>query len=152
MDAYRQNRAALRVLCVDDDELLLERTVHSLTRDADWEVLGFDTPRDALSYLRGQADIDVIVSDVMMPTMSGPDLYLACLNRAPELANRFIFLSGEVTNARRLLGVALRQVQVSEAPLLLQKPVSTETLLAAVAATVGQKAYAPFASVRRKRG
>ncbi|HKO50382.1 MAG TPA: response regulator [Polyangiaceae bacterium] len=133
MTVHRRGRAALRVLCVDDDELVLNGTVRML---ADFDVVRVADPCTALERLCHSDDIDVVVSDVMMPEMTGPELYVACSRHSPVLASRFIFASGDLYAARTLLDAAVERVRAVDAPMLIAKPLSQDTLLAAVAGVV----------------
>jgi CheY-like chemotaxis protein len=48
---------------------------------------------------------DVVLTDIRMPGMSGIELYENIKERRPELAGRFIFITGDVSdnNTRMLL-------------------------------------------------
>jgi len=129
MSTFRPERGQIRVLCVDDDELILDCAERYLR---DFEVVRFDKPHDALVYVLEGRDVDVVVSDIMMPEMSGPELYLACFQHSPSLARRFIFTSGDIACAHRLLDAAMKTDVTLRMPQLLEKPFSKETLLAAV--------------------
>jgi two-component system NtrC family sensor kinase len=45
-----------------------------------------------------QADYDLILCDVRMPGMDGPDLYRTLSSTHPELLSRFVFLTGDTLN------------------------------------------------------
>ncbi|MEE8537790.1 MAG: response regulator, partial [Acidobacteriota bacterium] len=45
-----------------------------------------------------EATFDLIITDVKMPNMSGRDLHGEILRRAPELAGRVLFSTGDVVN------------------------------------------------------
>ena len=63
-----------KLVCVDDEPLILdilERMVR--LRRLDWVVESFTDSVAAWEYLRG-GDADVIVTDVSMPHLSGPEL------------------------------------------------------------------------------
>lgn len=82
-----------RVLLVDDEELDLE----GMRRFIPWSELGMKvvgSVNNALSAseLIEQQPIDILVSDVNMPYMSGLELARAALERTPDL--RVIFVSG----------------------------------------------------------
>ena len=137
MTVSRRKPSALRVLCVDDDELMLDFTSMILT-DFEFDLLSFNRSTAALRYLKAQGDVDVVISDVMMPEMTGPDLFVACYRHSPELASRFLFVSADLNNARRLVDAAARQVGVLRPPSLLGKQFSKEALLEAVAAVAAR--------------
>jgi CheY-like chemotaxis protein len=98
-------------------------------------VVAVGSAEKALEMLRNGSRFDAVVSDVMMPEMSGPDLYARCFVHSPEVARRFILASGEPAAARELLASAMKRVGSSHAPLLLEKPMSRDTLVAAVLTT-----------------
>ena len=67
---------------------------------------------------------DVILCDVMMPGVTGMDLYRRVLEFNPRLAERFVFMTGGATSAsvQRFLDSSRRRV--------LEKPFASETLRA----------------------
>jgi PAS domain S-box-containing protein len=80
-----------RILVVDDEEMLL-RSVRRVLEGHD--VTCTTSAREALAMLeRGEA-FDVIVSDLMMPNMTGTQFYEELLKVRPEDARRVVFLSG----------------------------------------------------------
>ena len=59
----------------------------------DYEVVSFTDPRAALaSVLEGS--FDVILCDLMMPGLSGMDVYERIEEQRPELVQRFVFITG----------------------------------------------------------
>ena len=81
-----------RVLIVDD-ELLLSRVLHrSLKRDHD--VLLAQRASEALSLLEEGQLFDLILCDVVMPDMNGPQFYAAVAARWPALLKRLVFMTG----------------------------------------------------------
>jgi two-component system, NtrC family, sensor kinase len=82
----------LRVLLVDDDELILRAMTRSLS--AHFECEGQGGAQAALRTLGDDADFDVVVSDVVMPDMDGVAFYTALSDRHPSLAARTLFISG----------------------------------------------------------
>ncbi|MBK6535401.1 MAG: PAS domain S-box protein [Deltaproteobacteria bacterium] len=80
-----------RVLVVDDERavgVILARVLraHDLTC--------VTTAREALDLLLSDESFDVILSDLMMPTMSGMDLYDELARLRPEAAERMVFITG----------------------------------------------------------
>lgn len=134
--ADRGGGTPLRVLCVDDDALILKSTVRTLTG---FDIISVRDSRQALERLLSQRDIDVIVSDVMMPNMTGPDLYVACYRISPELARRFVFVSGDILGARKLIDAAFQELRGPgeptrfDPPTLLEKPLQNAALFIAIA-------------------
>lgn len=122
---------ALRVLIVDDQALMRRSLVRLLT---DCETTTASSPSEAVSLLQSGVRFDAIVCDVMMPEMSGPELYARCYARWPEVAQRFVFASADPLNARLMIDEAAKSVGAEQLPVLLKKPTSRTALLAAVSA------------------
>jgi len=80
-----------RILVVDDELPLLRLTKRMLHRH---EVHCVDSATEALARLNARERFDVIICDVMMPGMTGIQLYETLLERAPAEAARMLFISG----------------------------------------------------------
>jgi CheY-like chemotaxis protein len=119
----------LRVLLVDDEEIVRRCTVRTLT---DFEVVSAASALEALRILRQDSDFDAILSDVMMPGMSGPELYALCYRNFPAVAQRFVFASGNPEAARVHLKRAVDSIDAEQAPILLAKPTPREALVLAL--------------------
>ncbi len=80
----------MRAICVDDERLLLERTV-SLCRELPGmeEVAGFTHPREALEWVSAHP-VDLALLDVEMPGMTGIELAAAIKERQPGTAIIFV--------------------------------------------------------------
>jgi signal transduction histidine kinase/CheY-like chemotaxis protein len=81
----------LRVLVVDDEPLVgtvVRRTL------SEHEVTAVQSAKAALDRLASGEAYDVVLSDLLMPGTSGMELYDAVAARYPELARRFVFLTG----------------------------------------------------------
>lgn len=73
---------AVSILFVDDEEQILRALARTL-RDEGYE-LSFSTgPLDALALIEGRS-FDIVVSDFMMPDMSGVDLLARIRERRPS--------------------------------------------------------------------
>jgi CheY-like chemotaxis protein len=81
-----------RVLVVDD-EPLVGRAVARVLRPRH-EVVVATTGRDALAHIKAGEKFDLVLCDLMMPSMSGMEVYRAVEDCAPELVERFVFLTG----------------------------------------------------------
>jgi CheY-like chemotaxis protein len=127
----------LKVLIVDDHLLMLRSMVRML---AGCETVITTSPSEAWEVLQN-VPFDVVVSDVMMPKLSGPELYARCHARSPELARRFIFASADPLLAEREIARTVQAIGAALAPPLLAKPTSRSALLAAVAAVVRGTAH-----------
>ena len=82
----------MRVICVDDERLLMEDTV-ALCREISIvkDVKGFIKPAEALSWLEEER-ADVALLDIDMPGMNGIELARKIQNKRPNIA--IIFLTG----------------------------------------------------------
>ena len=92
-----------RVLAIDDEALLLKAFQRMLVSHHDIETkLG---AREALRYFGQDRQFDVVLCDLQMPDMSGVELYASVKQQWPELAERFIFITGGAfsAEARRFL-------------------------------------------------
>ena len=82
-----------RRLLVVDDDVLVARTLVRLLGDHKVEVS--TSGHDALNRLLGKdGQFDLVLCDLMMPDMTGMDLFEEVQRRAPALAERFVFISG----------------------------------------------------------
>jgi CheY-like chemotaxis protein len=101
--AQRQRR---RIVAVDDEALLLKAYRRMLIDFHDVETrLG---GREALRLFQDDRNFDVVLCDLQMPEMSGAEVYAAARSAWPELADRFIFITGGAFSpeARRFLDEA----------------------------------------------
>ncbi|MEO8183350.1 MAG: response regulator [Deltaproteobacteria bacterium] len=89
--SVRRAREQHRILMVDDEPMLL-RSVRRLLPE--YELVCVESAKKALALLDAGRPFDLIVSDVMMPEMSGIDFYEALCARYPEDARRVIFVTG----------------------------------------------------------
>ncbi len=118
-----------RILVIDDDQevnALIERT---LTR-AGYSVHTEFSPGAALKRLTDES-FDAIVCDLLLPEMSGIELYERIARLKPELAERLIFITGDAT--RPMTRVFL---QGADLPYLL-KPFNPGQLIAVVVKVLG---------------
>ena len=82
---------------------------------------GVDGVREIL-----KADFDVIICDMLMPTMPGDMFYLAVKRTKPHLCERFIFITGNSANER------IRDFIQQTNGVLLAKPFRVDDLTAAL--------------------
>lgn len=86
------SRRRPRVLVVDDEPGIGRSLARALGRDHD--VSTVTCARDALGHLLGKDDYDAVLCDVMMPEMTGVELYATLERSRPELAARMLFITG----------------------------------------------------------
>jgi signal transduction histidine kinase len=87
----RLAREQRRILMVDDEPMLL-RSVRRLLPE--YEIVCVESAKKALALLDSGRPFDLIVSDVMMPEMSGIDFYEELCARYPDEARRVVFVTG----------------------------------------------------------
>jgi len=119
-----------KLLVVEDEPMLLKVTQTILQR-LGYSVLAAGTPSQAIRFVEEQGDqIRLVVSDVVMPEMNGPDLVTRLIGMAPHL--KCLFVSGYFTSAILPEGVVKAGAQ------FLQKPFAADDLAAKVRALLAQ--------------
>jgi len=83
-DAPAATGRRLLILAVDDDNLVLTNTAAMLD-DLGHEVIVASSGKEALETLRGRPDIDLIVSDEIMPGMTGSQFAEVVRRTRPDL-------------------------------------------------------------------
>ena len=81
-----------RILVVDDEPVLAAALGRSLEPEFQVEVLG--NGRAALERLRRDPPFDAVLCDLIMPELTGMDLYDALKETDPDLVERIIFMTG----------------------------------------------------------
>jgi CheY-like chemotaxis protein len=89
-DPTRRIRA--RVLVVDDEPLVADMLRRTLSDGHDVTVA--TDARTALDFVLSGAEFDVIFCDLLMPRMSGMDLYTALRAERPGVEERIVFMTG----------------------------------------------------------
>jgi signal transduction histidine kinase len=89
-DLARGRRA--RILVVDDEEAL-GVTIQRALR-GEHEVTAVTTAKEAYRLLSGEEQFDLVLCDLMMPEITGMELYAELLQRDPDQARKFIFMTG----------------------------------------------------------
>jgi DNA-binding NtrC family response regulator len=117
------------ILLVDDDPDLLQYIATTLSRYG-YDVLPAESPEQALRiHNEHKGEIGLLLTDVVMPGLNGPDLAQAILRRDPDL--RILFMSGYNVNHLARFGDILTGYEV------LGKPFTPAELLQAVNSMVG---------------
>jgi two-component system cell cycle sensor histidine kinase/response regulator CckA len=81
------------VLVVEDESAIRQLVVRILDREG-YQVIAAADPREALDLLAHHPEIDVVLTDVMLPHMSGRELLQEIRRRYPHM--RIILMSGYV--------------------------------------------------------
>ena len=116
------------VLVVEDDDGVRSLVRRILSRHG-YVVLEGTNGRDALSVARGHAGaIDLLLTDVVMPVMSGRELATTLLAERPAI--KLLFMSAYAENA------ALEHGLVGAGDAFIAKPFTEEGLLRLVARTL----------------
>ncbi|MCA9620102.1 MAG: AAA family ATPase [Myxococcales bacterium] len=89
--AARAGRGGETILVVEDEERVLA-LIHTMLRGAGYRVLAAETVEDALRLSDQDEPIDLLLTDVVMPRMSGPELAERVRARRPDL--RVLYMSG----------------------------------------------------------
>jgi len=79
------------LLIVDDEKFIREMTVKMLEHEGNYRVLEADSYEEAVKILSTET-VDVVISDLKMPTYSGLDLLRLCKERYPDVL--FILITG----------------------------------------------------------
>jgi CheY-like chemotaxis protein len=114
-----------RVLIIDDDPIVATTITRVLARDH--ETVCLTSSKEAARLIATGAQFDVILCDLMMPDLTGMDLYAELGRTAPEQAARMIFLTGGAFTT------AAREFLATTSNTHLEKPISPESLRALVA-------------------
>jgi PAS domain S-box-containing protein len=110
-----------RVLIVDDEDAITGLLTRALAGEA-YDVTVANSGRDAIDALKGNS-FDLVLCDLMMPEMSGEDVYREAKRICPQLARRFVFLTGGAFTHRG------RQFLASVPAPVLEKPFRIDQLL-----------------------
>jgi len=97
--------ASLRILVVDDEPDVVEL----ISRVAEPQGHHVEKASDGIQALKllEQTDFQIVFCDLKMPGLSGDALYERVAEEHPEMAQRFVFISGDTVNAESRAFVAL---------------------------------------------
>lgn len=128
------------ILLVEDDPSV-RRTAAEVLLGAGYRVLTAPSGADALRMAaRHEGRLDLLLTDIVMPGMSGPELARQFIVQFPSV--RILYMSGYSEDAIEKHGLRGRTVRV------LQKPFTHETLARSVREALGAVAQASAGGVR----
>ena len=117
-------RSRVRVLVVDDEPFICSAIQRLLRREN--AVTAVTSAREALGLVSAGQRFDVILSDLMMPEMSGEDLLTSLREVAPDQAARMVIMTGGAFTPRS--EDFLRSLELPH----LTKPLTLEGLRSAI--------------------
>jgi len=124
---------SLRVLVVDDDEALVRALRRALRAH---RLVCVGSGREALAHLQADGAFDVVLCDLMMPGMTGMELYEQLESLGLAVRERVVFLTGGAFTPRA------REFLERVPNRALEKPVAPERLEAILAEVAGADADA----------
>ena len=107
------------ILLVDDDKQLAA-ALQWILADQSFMVDVVNDGEEALLKIKAN-QYDAVVCDVMMPQLRGDQLYLRAKELRPELADRFIFITGYAANPQVNLFLTTTQCKYLLKPFLVQR-------------------------------
>lgn len=112
-------KKSLTVLVVDD-EAPVRRTLERALGRQGHKVIVASSGEAACSVLTGTPDVDAVLLDLRMPTMSGQTFYHVILTQWPHLADKVVVMSGDPDAADHDSWLELYDLPVVPKPFELQ--------------------------------
>src|SRR5262249_11684448 len=123
--AITPDASTKRSVLIVDDNLQLAQTLRDLLTAHGFEVIVVSNGVLGLKHVLHK-EVDAIISDLQMPQLEG-DMFFSTVQRVnPELAKRFIFITGMAEDPHFQKFIATVNAPV------LRKPVAIEVLLEAI--------------------
>jgi two-component system cell cycle sensor histidine kinase/response regulator CckA len=127
----RRTTGGETVLLVEDEAVIRRVVVQALTQEG-YRVLAVEDGASAITLCEeGANPIDLLITDVVMPLMSGPQLVQRVASRRPEMS--ILYISGYTDRA------LIHQGQREAGSDFLQKPFTPETLAHKVRAILDRR-------------
>lgn len=123
--AHDSQELEIKSILLLDDDIELSDTLKLLLESRNYVVTTVKNGVEGLREIMA-LDFDVIMCDMLMPSMPGDMFYLAVQRTKPHLCKRFIFITGHSENPK--VNDFLKK---QNAPVL-YKPVVTEDLIRAI--------------------
>jgi two-component system, cell cycle sensor histidine kinase and response regulator CckA len=117
------------VLLVEDEQAVRE-LVRIILERAGHRVVEAASPEEALEHFNAMESVDLLLTDVVMPAMSGFDLFHTLVERQPSL--RVLFISGYTDYA------AFEPTIADKGAAFLEKPFSADALMGKVREVLGR--------------
>jgi two-component system, cell cycle sensor histidine kinase and response regulator CckA len=127
------------VLAVEDNEFV-RRALQRTLRARGFTVLLAEDGRNALALAEGPVRVDAVITDVVMPGMSGPELAAELRARRPDL--KVLFVSGHP-------GEMLKHHGLDAHSEFMQKPYDGDALAAVLARMISEAPASPASSLPR---
>jgi two-component system, cell cycle sensor histidine kinase and response regulator CckA len=115
-----ENLVGTETVLVVEDDSSVRRAVARVLQNYDYRVIHADTPNKALELCGSSEGVDVLITDVVMPEMSGRELAERAIALRPEL--RVLYVSGYTDNTILDRGALAPGIH------FLQKPFTPEAL------------------------
>jgi PAS domain S-box-containing protein len=132
-EAAAPSRRPATILLVEDNEMVMDMT-RELLESYGYTVLPAWLPEDALALARRQeGGIDLLLSDVVMPQMNGPELFQRLRDFLPAL--KVIYMSGYTNN------MVVHNGTLEEEASFISKPFTSATLLDQVSRMLQQDTH-----------
>lgn len=126
-------RGQARVLVVEDQRALRE-TIQDALIEAEYQVAAVGDPLMAIALVeRGDLDVDILVTDLVMPRLGGRELAAKILSKRPGV--RILYISGY---DRQQHADAPNRIEHAPAGRILTKPFAIEELTKAVAEVLAE--------------
>lgn len=113
--------ASTRRILVVDDDAAVRRTLDRALARAGHTVILAASGEQACELLQAGTEVDLVMMDLRMPTMSGRTLFQMILAQWPVLAGRLVVMSGDPEADDHASWMSLHDLPVMPKPFSLQE-------------------------------